>query len=173
MFDSHHIGQPGIIENPGNARLTAPRLSNTVGPELFYVSLILLEETGYFNARCITLPYQAWKPWLWLVEQTRSRYGKDPAYVVAYTGGSVPTARGEGRRQVQDIGASVILQGFIWLLIMISIKSLSPQDIQGSVPFTTWPDRTDVPKMPQALNTWTGMLVTQGEVFYVTELWRR
>ena len=51
VFDSRHVGQPEIIEKSRKCEAYGAEVVQlTVGPELFYVSLILLEETGYFNA---------------------------------------------------------------------------------------------------------------------------
>src|SRR5690554_5268273 len=49
-FDSRQIGQPEIIEKARACEaLGAEVVQLTVGPELFNVSLKLLEETNYFN----------------------------------------------------------------------------------------------------------------------------
>jgi threonine synthase len=152
----------------------------TVGPELFYSALVLLEETGYFNASLYspfgisgveTLGYE-------LIEQVRGRYGKDPAYVVVTHagGGNVTgTARGmtkAGAKGVKVIGASVDLSG----LHMASDhdfnkKSFTTGHTGFGVPFATWPDRTDVPKNAARPRRYLDryVTVTQGEVFYVTE----
>ena len=61
----------------------------TVGPELFYKFLLLLEETGYYNASLYspyaicgieTLGYE-------LAMQFREQEGKDPDFVVATNAG--------------------------------------------------------------------------------------
>jgi cysteine synthase len=180
VFDSHHIGQPEIIEKSRKCEAYgAEVIQLTVGPELFYVSLILLEETGYFNASLYspfaisgveTLGYE-------LVEQTRSRYGKDPAYVVVtHAGGGNVTGTARGVRKAgaksKIIGASVDLTG----LHMASDndfnkKSFTTGHTGFGVPFATWPDRTDVPKNAARPLRYLDryVLVTQGEVFYVTE----
>ena len=50
-YDSKGIGQPEIIEKARKCEaLGAEVVQLTVGPELFYTFLKLLEETGYFNA---------------------------------------------------------------------------------------------------------------------------
>ena len=50
-YDSKGIGQPEIIEKARKCEaLGAEVVQLSVGPELFYKFLLLLEETGYFNA---------------------------------------------------------------------------------------------------------------------------
>lgn len=181
VFDSRHVGQPEIIEKSRKCEAYGAEVVQlTVGPELFYVSLILLEETGYFNASLYspfgisgveTLGYE-------LIEQVRSKYGKDPAYVVVTHagGGNVTgTARGvlkAGAKDTKIIGASVDLSG----LHMASDndfnkKSFTTGHTGFGVPFATWPDRTDVPKNAARPLRYLDryVTVTQGEVFYVTE----
>jgi len=181
VFDSRHVGQPEIIEKSRKCEAYGAEVVQlTVGPELFYVSLILLEETGYFNASLYspfgisgveTLGYE-------LIEQVRSKYGKDPAYVVVTHagGGNVTgTARGvlkAGAKATKIIGASVDLSG----LHMASDndfnkKSFTTGHTGFGVPFATWPDRTDVPKNAARPLRYLDryVTVTQGEVFYVTE----
>ena len=54
-FDSKGIGQPEIIEKARKCEaLGAEVVQLTVGPELFYMFLRMLEETGYFNASLYT-----------------------------------------------------------------------------------------------------------------------
>lgn len=181
VFDSRHVGQPEIIEKSRKCEAYGAEVVQlTVGPELFYVSLVLLEETGYFNASLYspfgisgveTLGYE-------LIEQVRSRYGKDPAYVVVTHagGGNVTgTARGmlkAGAKHTKTIGASVDLSG----LHMASDndfnkKSFTTGHTGFGVPFATWPDRTDVPRNAARPLRYLEryVTVTQGEVFYVTE----
>jgi len=181
-YDSRHVGQPEIIEKSRKCEaLGAEVVQLTVGPELFYVALLLLEETGYFNASLYspfgisgieTLGYE-------LVEQVRKMYGKDPAdVVVTHAGGGnvTGTARGlikAGAKGTKVIGASVDLSG----LHMASDhdfnrKSFTTGHTGFGVPFATWPDRTDVPKNAARPLRYMDryVTVTQGEVFYVTEV---
>src|SRR6056297_660904 len=54
-FDSKEIGQPEIIEKARKCEaFGAEVIQLTVGPELFYTFLKLLEETGFFNASLYT-----------------------------------------------------------------------------------------------------------------------
>ena len=57
VYDSEHIGQPEIVEKSRACEAYGAEVVKlTVGPELFYVLLRTLEETGYFNASLYT-PY--------------------------------------------------------------------------------------------------------------------
>ena len=57
VFDSQGIGQPEILEKTRACEAYGAEVCQlSVGPELFYVFLCLLEETGYFNASLYT-PY--------------------------------------------------------------------------------------------------------------------
>lgn len=182
VFDSRHVGQPEIIEKTRKCEaFGAEVVQLTVGPELFYVALLLLEETGYFNASLYSAFGVAGIETLGveIVEQCRARYGKDPAYVVVTHagGGNVTgTARGlrkAGAEKTVVIGASVDLSG----LHMASDrdfnrKSFTTGHTGFGVPFATWPDRTDVPKNAARPLRYLDryVTVTQGEVFYVTEV---
>lgn len=182
VFDSRHVGQPEIIEKSRKCEAYgAEVIQLTVGPELFYVALKLLEETGYFNASLYSsfgiagIETLGWE----VARDVRERYGKDPAYVVVTHagGGNVTgTARGlrrAGAAQTKVIGASVDLSG----LHMASDhdfnrKSFTTGHTGFGVPFATWPDRTDVPKNAARPLRYLDryVTVTQGEVFYVTEV---
>lgn len=182
VYDSRGLGQPEIIEK-GRAceAYGAEVVQLTVGPELFYVFLRLLEETGYFNASLYTpfgiagietLGYE-------IAEQLRQREGRGPnAVVVTHAGGGnvTGTARGlrkAGCRDTTVIGASVDLSG----LHMASDrdfnrKSFTTGHTGFGVPFATWPDRADVPRNAARPLRYLDryVTVTQGEVFYVTEM---
>ncbi|HHY81053.1 MAG TPA: PLP-dependent lyase/thiolase, partial [Thermoanaerobacter sp.] len=85
-YDSRGIGQPEILEKGRKCEtFGAEVIQLTVGPELFYVNLMLLEETGYFNASLYTpfgvagietLGYE-------IAQQVKERTGKFPDVVVA------------------------------------------------------------------------------------------
>ena len=50
-YDSHGVGQPEIVEKARKCEaLGAEVVQLTVGPELFYSFLSIMEDTGYFNA---------------------------------------------------------------------------------------------------------------------------
>ena len=51
VYDSGHVGQPEIVEKSRVCEAYGAEVVKlTVGSELFYVLLRILEETGYFNA---------------------------------------------------------------------------------------------------------------------------
>ncbi|AEM78609.1 2-amino-4-oxopentanoate thiolase subunit OrtB [Thermoanaerobacter wiegelii] len=181
-YDSKGIGQPEILEKGRKCEtFGAEVIQLTVGPELFYVNLMLLEETGYFNASLYTpfgvagietLGYE-------IAQQVKERTGKFPDVVVAtHAGGGnlTGTARGlikAGATHTKVYGASVDLTG----LHMASDKDFNRKSFTTGhtgfgIPFATWPDRADVPRnAARPLRYMDGYyLVKQGEVFYMTEL---
>jgi len=180
-FDDKKIGQPEILEKQRICEAYGAEVVQlTVGPELFTTFLGLLEETGYFNASLYTpfgiagvetLGYE-------LAEQCKVRYGKLPDVVVCTNAGGgnlTGTARGlikAGAKDTKVIGASIDLKG----LHMASNedfnkKSCTTGHTGFSVPFITWPDRSDCPR--NAARTLRFMdrnvIVKQGEVFYITQ----
>lgn len=182
VYDSRGVGQPEIIEK-GRAceAYGAEVMKLTVGPELFYMQLRTLEETGFFNASLYTpfgirgiesLGYE-------IAQQTRAQFGRDAdAVVVTHAGGGnlTGTARGlqlAGSRATRVIACSVDLRG----LHMASDhdfnrKSFTTGHTGFGVPFATWPDRTDVPRNAARSLRYMDdyQIVSQGEVFYITEL---
>jgi cysteine synthase len=185
VYDSQGIGQPEIVEK-GRAceAYGAEVLKLTVGPELFYVLLTTLEETGFFNASLYT-PFGIRGVETLGAEigaEVTVRYGRQPDVVVAtHAGGGnlTGTARGlaaVGCTHSQVVACSVDLSG----LHMASDrdfnrKSFTTGHTGFGIPFATWPDRVDVPRnAARSLRYMDGYeLVTQGEVFYVTELLTR
>lgn len=182
LYDSRGVGQPEIIEKARACEAYgAEVLKLTVGPELFYMLLRTLEETGFFNASLYTpfgirgvesLGFE-------IAQQVRQLNVKDPdAVVVTHAGGGnlTGTARGllaAGASSTKVIACSVNLTG----LHMASDhdfnrKSFTTGHTGFGIPFATWPDRVDVPR--NAARSLRYMdeyhLVTQGEVFYITEL---
>lgn len=180
-YDSRMVGQPEILEKQRACEAYGAEVVQlTVGPELFYTFLTLLEETGYFNASLYTpfgiagvetLGYE-------LAMQFREKLGKDPDKVVITNagGGNVTgTARGlikAGAKDVEIVGASVDLSG----LHMASDrdfnrKSFTTGHTGFGIPFATWPDRSDVPRNAARPLRYLDryVLVKQGEVFYITE----
>lgn len=180
-FDSSMIGQPEILEKQRKCEsLGAEVVQLSVGPELFYTFLKILEETGYYNASLYspygiagveTLGYE-------VAVQSRELIGRDPdAVVITHAGGGnvTGTARGlikAGAMDTKIIGASVDLSG----LHMASDhdfnrKSFTTGHTGFGIPFATWPDRSDVPRSAgrplRYLDEY--YTITQGEVFYITE----
>ena len=180
-FDSKGQGQPEIIEKARKCEaFGAEVIQLSVGPELFYVFLRLLEETGYFNASLYT-PYGilgveslGWE----LAQQCRSLFGKSPDMVVATNaGGGNLTGTARGMRKAgcaaPVVAASVDLKG----LHMASDKDFNRKSFTTGhtgfgVPFSTWPDRSDVPRSAARPLRYMDryVTVTQGQVFYTTEM---
>jgi len=182
VYDSRKVGQPEILEKTRACEAYGAEVWQlTVGPELFYIMLRILEETGFFSASLYiptsvsgieTLGYE-------LAQQVKEREGRFPDMaVIAHAGGGnvTGTARGlqkAGSRETIVVGATVDLRG----LHMASDhdfnrKSFTTAHSGFGIPFITYPDRTDVPR-----NVARGLryldrcvLISQGEVFYVTEL---
>ncbi|NUV00381.1 2-amino-4-ketopentanoate thiolase [Marinitoga sp. 1154] len=181
-YDSKGIGQPEILEKARACEAYGAEVVQlSVGPELFYYFLVLLEETGYFNASLYTpfgiagvetLGYE-------IAEQSIKQFGKYPdAVVITHAGGGnlTGTARGlkkAGAENTKVIGASVDLHG----LHMASDndfnkKSFTTGHTGFGIPFATFPDRSDVPRNAARPLRYMDeyVLVTQGEVFYITEM---
>lgn len=182
VYDSRRVGQPEILEKTRACEAYGAEVWQlTVGPELFYIMLQVLEETRFFSASLYvptsilgieTLGYE-------LAHQVLEMEGRFPDVVlITHAGGGnvTGTARGlikAGSSQTSVVGVSVDLRG----LHMASDndfnrKSFTTGHSGFGIPFLTWPDRTDVPR-----NCARGLryldryvLVSQGEVFYTTEL---
>jgi len=182
VYDSRGVGQPEIIEKGRKCEAYgAEVIKLTVGPELFYIHLLTLEQTGFFNASLYT-PFGirgVETLGTEIVEQVRARYGQDPdAVIITQAGGGnlTGTARGILAAAANDtriVACSVDLSG----LHMASDtdfnkKSFTTGHTGFGVPFATWPDRADVPRNAARSLRYMDeyQLVTQGEVFYVTEL---
>lgn len=180
-FDSRGIGQPEIIEKARKCEaLGAEVIQLTVGPELFYTYLKLLEETGYFNASLYspfaitgveTLGYE-------LVEQCKNQVGKEPDVVVVTNAGGgnlTGTARGIKKatnKKIQIVGASVNLKGLHMASdFQFNRKSFTTGHTGFGIPFATFPDRSDVPRSAARPLRYIDRYVTvnQGEVFFITE----
>ncbi len=180
-FDSRGVGQPEIVEKARACEgYGAEVVQLTVGPELFYYFLVLLEETGYFNASLYTPFGIAGVEPLGteLTRQMKEKTGKPADYViVTHAGGGNLTGTARGLLKADSgskvIAASVDLSG----LHMASDtdfnrKSFTTGHTGFGIPFATFPDRSDVPRnAARALRYMDRYLIlTQGEVFYVTEL---
>ena len=180
-YDSRKVGQPEILEKQRACEaFDAEVVQLTVGPELFYLFLLLLEETGYFNASLYTPFGIAGVETLGaeLAKQMREDYGRLPdAVVITHAGGGnvTGTARGlikSDAGNVKVIGASVDLSG----LHMASNEAFNKKSFTTGhtgfgIPFATWPDRSDVPRNAARALRYLDryVLVKQGEVFYITE----
>lgn len=180
-FDSRGVGQPEILEKQRACEaLGAEVIQLTVGPELFYENLKILEDTGFYNASLYTpsairgietLGYE-------IAMQIRQKIDRDPDYVIATNAGGgnlTGTARGlklAGADKTKVYAASVDLSG----LHMASDhdfnrKSFTTGHTGFGIPFTVMPDRSDVPRNAARPLRYMDryMLMKQGEVFYLTE----
>lgn len=180
-YDSKGVGQPEIVEKARKCEaLGAEVVQLTVGPELFYSFLSILEDTGYFNASLYspfgiagveTLGYE-------IAMQCRERLGKDPDMVVCTTAGGgmiTGTARGliKAGCKADVVAASIDLTG----LSMASDcdfnkKSCTTGHTGFGVPYATDPDHSDVPRSAARPLRYMDRYVTttQGEVMYMTEM---
>lgn len=179
-YDSKGVGQPEIVEKARKCEaLGAEVVQLSVGPELFYKFLLLLDETGYFNASLYTpfgiagvetLGYE-------ISMQFREKYGKDPDVVVCTNAGGgnlTGTARGllKAGASSKLIAASVNLAGLHMASDgQFNKKSFTTGHTGFGMPFASWPDRSDVPRSAARPLRYMERYVTvaQGEVFYITE----
>ena len=180
-YDSTGTGQPEIIEKARKCEaLGAEVIQLSVGPELFYVFLRLLEETGYFNASLYT-PYaiQGVESLGWeLAKQCEAQFGRQPDAVIATNAGGgnlTGTARGMMKAGCRAplIAASVDLSGLHMASDgQFNRKSFTTGHTGFGMPFTTWPDRSDVPRSAARPLRYLDryVTITQGEVFYMTEM---
>lgn len=180
-YDSHGVGQPEIVEKARKCEAYGAEVVQlTVGPELFYSFLSILEDTGYFNASLYspfgiagveTLGYE-------IATQCRERIGKDPEVVVCTNAGGgmmTGTARGlmkAGAVDTKLVSASIDLSG----LSMASDdafnkKSCTTGHTGFGVPYATDPDHSDVPRSAARPLRYMDRYVTvkQGAVMYITE----
>ena len=180
-FDSRAQGQPEIIEKARKCEaFGAEVIQLSVGPELFYVFLRLLEDTGYFNASLYTpFAIQGVETLGWeLAQQCRAQFNADPALVVATNAGGgnlTGTARGMEKAGCKAplAAASVDLKGLHMASdSQFNRKSFTTGHTGFGIPYTTWPDRSDVPRSAARPLRYMEryVTVTQGEVFYMTEM---
>src|SRR5690625_1136883 len=182
MSDSRGVGQPEIIEKARKCEsLGAEVVQLTVGPELFYTALATLDETKYFNASLYspyaiagveTLGYE-------IGAQAEAQFGKAPAAVcTTHAGGGNVTGTARG---LQAYGCHVtymlVVSFDLNVLHMSSVgdfirTSFTTGHTGFSIPFSTNPERSDVPYNAARPLRYLDELVsvTQGEVFYTTEL---
>ncbi len=181
-YDSKQVGQPEIIEKARKCEaLGVEVIQLTVGPELFYVFLSTLEDTGYFNASLYspygiagveTLGYE-------IARQCREQAGKNPDMVVCTTAGGgmiTGTARGlqkAGCANAQVVAASIDLTGLHMASdVQFNKKSCTTGHTGFGVPHAADPDNADVPRAACRTLRYADRYVTttQGEVMYMTEL---
>lgn len=180
-FDSNNVSQPEILEKARKCEAYGAEVVQlSVGPELFYTFLELLDETGYFNATLYS-PYGikgVESLGAEIAEEVKEKYGKFPeAVVITNAGGGnlTGTARGlkaVGATDTAIIGASVNLYG----LHMASDtdfnrKSFTTGHTGFGIPFAMNPDRSDVPRSAARPLRYMDryVMVNQGSVFFITE----
>ncbi|MCI9514718.1 MAG: PLP-dependent lyase/thiolase [Oscillospiraceae bacterium] len=179
-YDSKASGQPEIIEKARKCEaLGAEVLQLSVGPELFYEVLMMLEDTGYFNASLYSafgvggVETLGWE----LGHQFKDRFGRNPDVVVcANAGGGNLTGTARGLKKAgcdaQIIAASVDLKGLSMASdTQFNRKSFTTAHTGFGVPYATDPDHSDVPRSAARPLRYMDRYVTvkQGEVFYITE----
>jgi len=180
-FDSNNLAQPEILEKARACEsFGAEVIQLSVGPELFYVFLELLDKTGYFNASLYS-PYGIMGIETLGVEiarELKEKEGKFPEVVICTNAGGgnlTGTARGlrrAGAKNTLVYGASVNLQG----LHMASDddfnrKSFTTGHTGFGIPFSVNPDRSDVPRSAARPLRYIDkyFTVNQGSVFFITE----
>jgi len=181
-FDSQGVAQPEIAEKTRACEAYGAEVMRlSVGPELFGVFLQVLKDTGYFNASLYTpysilgietLGYE-------LALQSRQQTGRFPDIVIAtHAGGGNVTGTARGLRKAGALNATMIAASVdLAGLHMASDhdfnrKSFTTGHTGFAMPFTTWPDRADVPRSAARPLRYIDrfVTVTQGEVFYITQV---
>ena len=181
-YDSNGVGQPEIVEKARKCEaLGAEVIQLTVGPELFYEHLSVMEDSGYFNASLYspfgiagveTLGYE-------IAMDCREKFGKDPDMVVCTQAGGgmvTGTARGlikAGATDTQVVAASIDLTGLHMASdVQFNKKSCTTGHTGFGVPHATNPDTGDVPRSAARPLRYMDRYVTttQGEVMYMTEM---
>ena len=181
-YDSKGIGQPEIVEKARKCEaLGAEVIQLTVGPELFYEHLSVMEDSGYFNASLYspfgiagveTLGYE-------IAMDCRAKFGKDPEMVVCTQAGGgmvTGTARGllkAGATGTEVVAASIDLTGLHMASdVQFNKKSCTTGHTGFGVPHATNPDTGDVPRSAARPLRYMDRYVTttQGEVMYMTEM---
>ena len=181
-YDSHGVGQPEIDEKARTGEaLGAEVIQLTVGPELFYEHLSVMEDSGYFNASLYspfgiagveTLGYE-------IAMDCREKFGKDPDMVVCTQAGGgmvTGTARGlikAGATDTTVVAASIDLTGLHMASDeQFNKKSCTTGHTGFGVPHATNPDTGDVPRSAARPLRYMDRYVTttQGEVMYMTEM---
>ena len=181
-YDSHGVGQPEIVEKARKCEaLGAEVIQLTVGPELFYEHLSVMEDSGYFIASLYspfgiagveTLGYE-------IAIDCREKLGKDPDMVVCTQAGGgmvTGTARGlikAGATDTTVVAASIDLTGLHMASDeQFNKKSCTTGHTGFGVPHATNPDTGDVPRSAARPLRYMDRYVTttQGEVMYMTEM---
>lgn len=181
-YDSRGVGQPEIIEKARKCEaLGAEVIQLTVGPELFYEHLSVMEDTGYFNASLYspfgiagveTLGYE-------IGREVTETYGKEPDMVLCtYAGGGMVTGAARGLRKAgcfntQIVGASIDLTGLHMASDkQFNMKSCTTGHTGFGIPHAMNPDSGDIPRSAARPLRYMDryVTITQGEVMYMTEM---
>jgi cysteine synthase len=180
-FDSKGTGQPEIIEKARACEaFGAEVVQLTVGPELFYYFLLLLEETGFFNASLYTPFGIAGIETLGaeIGEQMLRLTGKLPDFVVAtHAGGGNLTGTARGLKKIGAVSTRFIAASVDLMNLHMASdadfnrKSFTTGHTGFGIPFAIYPDRSDVPRNAARPLRYMDryVTITQGEVFYTTE----
>jgi cysteine synthase len=180
-FDSKGKAQPEILEKARACEAYgAEVIQLSVGPELFYTFLHLLDVTKFFNASLYspygilgieTLGYE-------IAKETKNEYGKFPELVIATNAGGgnlTGTARGlerAGAHNTEVYAASVNLRGLHMANdTHFNKKSFTTGHTGFGIPFAINPDRSDVPRSAARVLRYVDKyyVVNQGSVFFITE----
>src|SRR3989339_308506 len=180
-YDSNGIGQPEIIEKARACEAYGAEVVQlSVGPELFYQFLLLLEETKYFNASLYS-PYGLMGIETLgneIANELLNREHQYPNMVICTNAGGgnlTGTARGlikAGSKETQIVAASVDLTGLHMASDQdFNKKSFTTGHTGFGIPFSTFPDRSDVPRSAARPLRYMDYywLVNQGSVFFITE----
>lgn len=181
-YDSCGVGQPEIIEKARKCEaLGAEVIQLTVGPELFYEHLSVMEDTRYFNASLYspfgitgveTLGYE-------IGREVKESYGKEPDMVLCtYAGGGMVTGAARGLRRAgcidtQIVGASIDLTGLHMASDkQFNMKSCTTGHTGFGIPHAMNPDSGDIPRSAARPLRYMDryVTITQGEVMYMTEM---
>ena len=180
-FDSMNVSQPEIAEKARKCEaFGAEVIQMSVGPELFYTFLKLLEETEYFNASLYS-PYGIMGIETLgreIASEVKEKFGKFPeAVIITNAGGGnlTGTARGLksfGATETKIIAASVNLYGLHMASdIDFNKKAFTTGHTGFGIPFATYPDRSDVPRSAARPLRYMDryVMVNQGSVFFITQ----
>lgn len=181
-YDSRGVGQPEIIEKARKCEaLGAEVIQLTVGPELFYEHLSVMEDTGFFNASLYspfgmagveTLGYE-------IGTEIKEKYGKEPAMAICtYAGGGMVTGTARGLAKcgcaaTQIVGASIDLTGLHMASdSQFNMKSCTTGHTGFGIPHAMNPDSGDIPRSAARPLRYMDryVTITQGEVMYMTEM---
>ena len=180
-FDSKNNSQPEILEKARKCEAYGAEVVQlSVGPELFYIFLKLLDETGYFNASLYS-PYGVKgieSLGHEIANELKEKEGKFPkAVIITNAGGGNLTGTARGVKDAGAINTKIIASSVnLYGLHMASDtdfnkKSFTTGHTGFGIPFSTYPDRSDVPRSAARPLRYMDRYVTvnQGSVFFMTE----